>query len=238
MTYAPKYTDATSVYTKTGLVVGDKDVTANDNQLIAEAESELEMVTGRKFTSSSSVTEWLIGPKLDVLGYSGTPATTINLSNYPLLTITEFKTYYYDDSVENTYATLSSGTDTTDYWCNQMEDPLTNTVYMTGEIQLKTKSFTPENRIKVSYTYGYTTVPIQIKNLATCLAGIRLWIAFLGGNYNRLNSYSVPQQTVDKGDFYSRGDQMIVSLTEEANRLLDRIGRKTRVLAFSSGTTR
>ena len=67
------------------------------------------------------------------------------------------------------------------------------------------------------------------------MAGVRAWVQFMGGQYNRFNSYSVPQQSVNKGDFFQRGKQMINELTQEANRLLDRIGRGTRRLAFGTG---
>ena len=91
------------------------------------------------------------------------------------------------------------------------------------------------NNIQISYTYGYTTLPTQIRTLACCLAGIRAWVNFMGGSYNYLNSYSIPQQSVNKGDFYDRAQKNIEALTNEANGLLDRVGRKPRTLFVSSG---
>ena len=75
-------------------------------------------------------------------------------------------------------------------------------------------------------------------DLATCLAGIRAWLRFLGGEYNRLNSYGIPQQSVNKGDFYARGMQNIKLLTEEAERLYKRIGKRKITFFASSGGDR
>ena len=239
--YTCIYTSADRVYSKTGLTNAEVDLIKND-YILEEAESELQMLTGRKFTDGNIVTEFQSAPKKDALENK---PITINLSNYPVQSITLFNILNTDGTVNKTYATLTTanitaGTfDTTDYWLEISEDPLTNNQYPTGKITLKTDSFNyGTNNIKVGYTYGYTSVPVPVKSLATCLAGIRAWVAFLGGCYNRLNSYSIPQQSVDKGDFYARGKQMIDQLTGEANQLLDRVGRKPRILAFSSGGTR
>jgi hypothetical protein len=246
MVYTLKYiTSATDVYTKSGLIVSDIDLTSNDYQLISESETELELITGRKFTNGNAITEYLDGRKKDILGISGQKTTTINLSNYPIQSITEFKTLNTDMSANTTFGTLTSaqivaGTYyTTDYWLDVMEDPINNLIIPYGKITLKVQEFpVGRDNIKVAYTYGYSTVPTAIKNLAVCFATIRAWISFLGGKYNFLESYSIPQQSVSKGALYDRGMIMINQLTEEANRLLDRIGRKPRTVFFSSGEER
>jgi hypothetical protein len=326
MTYNPKYTSVTAIQTKTGLTSNEIDLTANDYQLIQEAEAELELITGRKFLvnqdvftvsgtldpdmtgnyigvsngyisyyqkitdstckitqiaptswlitqdgtaknfykntgatpvgtytpaggatgtatvtlsttqTSLSVTEYLSGGKKDIFDNK---TTAIELSNYPVLTITELKTLNIDGTTNKTYATLSSGYETTDYWCETMEDPLTNQQIMYGRIKLKTDVFPVGTRnIKVSYTYGYATAPVQVQQLACAIAGIRAWVKFAGGSYNFINSYSIPQQTINKGDLYARVKQNIETLQAEANQLLDRIGRKTRTTFFASGQDR
>jgi hypothetical protein len=240
MVYVLRYlASATDVYNKSGLTVTESDITANDSQLINDGEEEVEVLTGRKFTNSNSITETLDGPKLDVIGTSGQKARTINLSFYPILTITSFLILNVDGTTNTTYAALSTGTETIDYWMDSQEDPLTRGISMNGKIILKNTEFPPGNRnIKVTYTYGYSTIPHAINNLACCLIGIRQWVKFLGGSYNYLNSYSIPQQSVSKGDLFQRGKQMIDSLTSEANAILDRVGRRPRRLFFASGMDR
>lgn len=239
--YESIYTTAERVYSKTGLTNAEVDLIKND-YILEESESELQMITGRKFTNANAIVEYISAAKKDAIE---TKSITINLANYPIQSVVSFSILNTDGTTNKSYAALTSvqiaaGTyETVDYWMDVSEDPLTNDQYLTGKITLKTDSFNAgTNNVKVSYTYGYTIVPVPIKTLATCLAGIRAWVNFLGGCYNRLNSYSIPQQSADKGDFYARGKQMIDQLTGEANQLLDRIGRKPRILAFSSGGAR
>lgn len=202
----------------------------------------MELLTGRKFTSGNAVTEIQSVKREDVLGNK---VSTILLSNFPVQSITEFKCIASDGTASSTFGTLTSaqiaaGTYyTADYWLDVMEEPLNRSVVPTGRITMITYTFSEgTNNAKISYTYGYTSVPTVIRDLATCLAGIRAWLRFLGGSYNRINSYSIPQQNVNKGDFYARGMQNIQMLRDEADRLLDRIGRKPRTLFFSSGGSR
>ena len=244
MVYACLYTSATEVYNKTGLTATEVNLTTYDT-ILEDAEVELERITGRKFTTGNSITEYLDGPKKDILGITGNKATTINLSNYPIQSITEFKILDTNMSATSTYGTLTSvqiaaGTYyTTNYWLDVMEDPITGSTIPLGKITLISDTFpVGRNNIKVSYTYGYSTVPVAVRDLATCLAGIRTWIRFMGGSYNYLNSYSIPQQSVSKGDFYDRGQKMIDQLTNESNRLLDRIGRKASTVFFASSADR
>jgi hypothetical protein len=244
------YCANTDVYLKTGLTSTEV-LSATVDSLILDAEAELEELTRRKWTSGNAKTEVINAPNKDYIAtssgltYGGNYATTINLSEYPIQSITNFDQIDINGSVTVNYALLTSvqiaaGTyATTDYWLDIMICPITQNIIPYGRITLKTDVFSGgRNSILVSYTYGYTSVPTVIKNLAVCLAGIRTWITFLGASYNFFESYSIPQQTVSKGALFERGQQMINSLTEEANRLLDRIGRKNRILFYASSDAR
>jgi hypothetical protein len=232
------------VYDKTGLSVSEV-ANAIVTTLIAYADAEIETITRRKFSDANAKTEFFDGSKKDILGISGNNATTINLSEYPVESITAFQVLNSDMTAAKTYTALTSvqiaaGTYyTTDYWLDTIVDPVTLNTIPYGKITLISDVFpTGRNNIKVSYTYGCAAVPTLIKELSVCMAGIRTWVYFLGGGYNRLNSYTIPQQSVDKGDFYLRGHRNILLLQEEANRILDRVGRKPRTLAFSSSADR
>jgi hypothetical protein len=233
-----------NVYDKTGLTTTEVSSTLVET-FIEDAAAEIEQLTGRLWTSGNGKTEILDGPKKDILGTSGTKAITINLKEYPVQSIISFLILNTDGTTNKTYtpltaASILAGTyDTTDYWLDTLEDPITHNIIPSGKIILKSDEFQVGNRnIKVSYTYGYATMPVPVNNLTKCLAGIRAWIYFIGGSYNYLNSYNLPQQSVNKGDFYQRGMQNIQMLTEESNRLLDRIGRRPRTLYFASGCDR
>jgi len=244
MTATPSYCTYTDVYEITGLT-NTEIASATVTDLILYAEAELESMTGRKFTSANAITEIINAPKKDVTGISGTYGITINLRQYPIQSITSFTQLDINGNATATYANLTSvqiaaGTiSTNDYWLNSMVDPITNLDIPYGKITLKTDVFsTGIQKVKVSYTYGYSTVPVMIKELAVRMAALRTWVAFLGGNYNFINSYSIPQQSVNKGDLYYRGLSMTKQLQEGAERLLTRIGERKKVLMVASSLDR
>jgi hypothetical protein len=246
MTYTPLYTSATAVYSKTGL--SSTEVNLSDDNIvqavIQDAEVELEALTGRKFTDANARVEHLSGPKKDIINF-GQQATATRANNYPIQSIVALSLLNVDGSVAKAFATLSAASitagtyDTTDYWLETKTDPLTNAITPDGRIVLKTAVFpVGKYNILLSYTYGYASVPSIIRNLATCLAAMRAWVRFAGGSYNRIDSYSIPQQSVNKGDFYGKVAQNVEMLKEEAERILDRVGKRQRVLFVSSSEDR
>lgn len=265
MAYTPRYVTAAQVYQKTGLTSTDVDLTVNDT-IIEDAEYELEMLTGRRFDGANAVTQVLDGAKEDAVGRSvpnsfsistGTGqglnsgrAKSLRVSNYPIQSITSFLLLNVDGTTAKTYAVLTAATivagtfDTTDYWLETMYDTVSRTNVPNGRIVMKTDDIIPgDKNYRVAYTFGYGTVvtpavPIPIRTLAACLAGMRAWIRLVGGNYDRINSYNVPEQSVTKGDIYIRAKQNIETLKAEADQLLDRIGRRPRILFVGSGGTR
>jgi hypothetical protein len=245
MVYTLKYCFVTDCYTKSGLTSTQVDLTINDYQLIQEAELEIETLTGRKFTASNTFTEYLNGGKKDIVGYTGNKATTCSIQYWPIQSITSFLILNTDGTTYETYDTVSAaeiiaGTyQSEDYWLDTIRDTTTGSIVPYGKVTLISDTFpTGTRNIKIAGTYGYTTVPAVVRNLATTMTAIRMWITFMGGQYNRLDSYAIPQQTVSKGNFYERGQKMITLLTEEANRLLDRIGRRPVRIGFASGEDR
>lgn len=242
--YTPIYTSIVAVYAKTGLSSSEVDL--NDDNImraiIQDAEDELELETRRKFGDAQTVTEYFSIKRSDIVGNA---QSSIQLNKYPVQSITALVVYDTQGNAITTYDTLSSaevsaGTYISDdYRLELVNDPLSDTPVPSGRLVLLSDTF-PEgdNHVKCTYTYGYASVPSAVRNVATCLAGIRCWIRFLGGQYNRLNSYGIPQQNVNKGDFYARGMQNIQNLTDEANRLLNIIGRRNRRIVASTGGTR
>lgn len=236
-----KYTTDTNVYNRSGLSATEINLSTNTN-IIDDAENELEVVTGRVFTTGVSYTEYFDGQKQDIIGL-GQFSKMVILRNYPIQSITSLQTLNSDQSVNKAYAVLTAANIsagvyyTTDYTLDTNTDNLTNAISATGRINLISDIFpTGTKNIKVVYTAGYATVPRAVQNLATCMAGIRAWISFLGGKYNFLNSYSIPQQSVNKGDLYERGKINIQNLTDEATRLLDQIGRRQSKVFLASGS--
>lgn len=244
MAYTFLYTSVAAIQAKTGLTNAEVDLTNDDivRAVGEDAEKELEMLTGRKFTSGNADTEYLSTRGKDV---TDNFQRTVVVTHFPIQSVVTFNLLDLDGNAISTFDPLTTAQiaagdfDTAQYWLELLNDPLTNVAAPTGKFILKVQTIAEgTNTVKLAYTYGYSAVPSVIRDLATCLAGVRCWLRFLGASYNRLNDYSIPQQTVSKGDFYQRGKQNIAMLTEEAERLLDRIGRKPRTLFFASGGAR
>jgi hypothetical protein len=235
------YCSSANVYARTGLSTTEVSEAIVD-VLIADAEAELESVCGRKFTSANAVTEFLSVRDKDIIDKY---QTAVVLSHWPVQSVTECKIVDDDGSAVETFDTLSAaevlaGTfESEDYWLELGNDSVDNAIKPIGRLVFKSYSLPKGvNNVKVAYTYGYSSVPRMVTELASCLAGVRAWTYFLGGSYDGINSYSVPEQSVNKGDLFARGSKNMDSLNERANVLFDRIGRRSRILFFASGGDR
>jgi hypothetical protein len=235
-----QYCNARHVYAKTGLSISE---VSEENMAyhIRGAETEVESSTGRSWSAGNSVTEYFSGPRKDMFDNK---SYTVLLSNYPVQSITQFQILNSDGSVNTSYTALSTNEirsgvyRTSEYWLdyktgivsfisNTIPEAMSN-LNGTGVIQPSFKN------VKIVYTYGFDSVPSNVSELTACLAGIRAWISFLGGNYNCINSFSVPESNVNKGDFFARGKMMIDQLTDEANRLYANIGKRSDVMVIST----
>lgn len=183
---------------------------------ITRADKEIDIVSGRLFTGSNAATEYYGPFPRDMFGNYNKRFST---NNYPIQTITSIKILSDTGSTIKTLAT-------TDY----VKDNAT------GRIVFLNDSIPEyERAVEVIYTYGYASVPTEVAELSECLAGIRAWTQYMGGQFNRLDSYSIPEMTMNKGDFYQRGQQMIEMLKEQAEVLWTRVGKRVNI-AFASGS--
>jgi len=240
-TITGSYCSATDVYARSGLSTTEI-ASATVDIMISDAEAELEAITGRKFTDANELTEFLSIKDKDLVGNY---QSSFIVSHYPIQSVTECKILDADGDATTTFDTLSSaeilaGTyESDDYWLEVANDTITNTMKPTGRIILKTQTL-PEgtNNLKVAYTYGYSSVPTIITDLASCMAGLRAWVYILGGNYDGANNYSLSEFSVNIGDLFTRGKQNMEFLKTRIDSLLDRIGIKQRTLFFATGSDR
>lgn len=240
-TLTGNYCSANDVYNRSGLSATEI-ASATVEIMISDAEAELEAITGRKFTDSNQLTEFLSIKDKDLVGNY---QSSFIVSHYPIQSITECKILDADGNATTTFDTLSSaeilvGTyESDDYWLEVANDTITNTMKPTGRVILKTQTL-PEgtNNLKVGYTYGYASVPTIITDLASCMAGLRAWVYVLGGNYDGANNYSLSEFSVNIGDLFIRGKQNMEFLKTRIDSLLDRVGIKQRTLFFATGSDR
>lgn len=197
--------------------------------LISYADAEIDSLFNRSFSNGTSFTEYVsvyLPKRADDIA-----PNRFTIKHYPVQSITEF---ILVDSVGTTTATLSTMTTTT-ISSNLLQTANYFIEPDTGLIEMNSYSvqFTP-SKAKITGTYGYETVPTFVSELSAVIASIRGWVRFLGGNYNRLNKYSLPEQSYDKGDFSERGRKTIDSLTQKANDLKSLIGEKYKSQFFST----
>jgi len=238
---AGNYCTYTDVYTRTGLSTTEVS-TAIVDELIIDAEAELEMLCGRVFTTANAFTEYLSTKDKDLIGnYS----TTFRVTHWPIQSVTACAILDDTGTATETFDTISAaeilaGTyESADYWLETMNDPIVNALKPNGKFTLKTVTI-PQgtNNVKVAYTYGYATVPRVITDCTASMAGIRAWAYFTGGQYSSVSDYSLGDFHASKGDIYQRGKQNMETLKLRIDALLERIGRKPRTLFFASGGAR
>jgi len=223
------YYDISTIRALTGLTTSEV-ADATLDTLGALADSEVDQITKQAYSSTQTTEYYSMYPPKQADEIVG---NRLILKHYPVLSIDSFLLL---DSSGTTTSTLSGMTAAT-----ISGKTYQNTTYFIdptiGLVELTTQTFDfVPSRAKIQYTYGYTSVPVVVKELSSCLTGIRAWVNFLGGNYDRLNSYSLPEQSYNKGDFYDRGMQIIKILREQSDNLLNQLGRKQRSqIFFTSG---
>lgn len=207
------YCTTSSVYRKAGIesTVVDEDDVAD---YIIEAMAEIDSLYQRSFGNAQTKTEWFDIEDLD----ENEAITELYLGYRPVQSITSVIAYDKTDTLSVTYTTEN-------YWLDKG----------IGRIRLKTKEFTHQNhRVKVIYTYGYTTVPVNIKNLAATICAMRILLQQMGGTYDDVTSYTLPSGvSIGVGEPYMNMTRAIEKLEKEKNGLLKNIGQlRTTVLVI------
>lgn len=89
-------------------------------------------------------------------------------------------------------------------------------VYPTGKIQFMDKSFEGGIRdLKIKYTYGASAVPFVIRDFCASLAALRCLIVLIGGSYDDVTNYSIPEFSASKGEPYTNLRATIVELEKK-----------------------
>jgi len=219
------YCDTDDVRRVTSLessVVSDADV----EEMILDAEAYVDEWTGKKY-ESTVYTEYHEGSRRTAEvtdsvkegAFYDIPIEEermILLNNYPVISITSL--LWLDDDGE-TNTTLVENTDY-HLWTE------------TGKIWMFTKKIPfgmNKLKVKIVYNAGTATVPRNIQRLTSVIAGINMLVYQIGGTYNDVTSYSLPDGiNVALGEPWTQIRETIVRLEKERDRLFNIVGRKTR----------
>ena len=201
-------------------VVSDTNIT----EFISDAEAEIDIWTGKVYTSTAA-TEYYEGipqeisatQNIDEGVYFEIPREEkreILLDHYPVISITSLQ-WIDDDGTVNT-----SLTENTDYH-------LWNS---TGKVWIFTKNLPygdNKKKVKIVYTYGTSSVPRIVQRLASVIAGIHALVYQMGGTYNDVTSYSLPEGiNISLGEPYTQLRETLNRLEKERDYLFNMIGRE------------
>jgi len=199
------YSTVSDVYRKAGIdstVISETDVMAH----IDLADAEIDAIYQKSFGNAQTETEWIDVENLD----EDEDIATIFLDKRPVQSITSLESY---DATETLVITWTSS----DYWLDTGM----------GRIRLRSKTFSQQNhRVKCVYTYGFTSIPVNITALSATISAMRVLIEQIGGTYDDVTSYSLPSGvTIGVGEPYMNMTRAIEKLKDEKANLIKNIGQ-------------
>ena len=143
---------------------------ADVNYYIREAMAEVDSLMGKNYNYSTSATEWFNTEEPD----QNTEVTKLFLRYTPIRAITSLEEY---DTNGDAVATYSGD----DYYID----------LNTGMLGLYTEEFEHQaRRVKTVYTYGHDTVPINIQQLTTVFATLKVLLNHIGNSVDDVTSFS------------------------------------------------
>lgn len=169
-------------------------------------ESELEDLTGQVFTNSNSKTDYFDGDSKEKV---------FILRKYPIQTITSVK-IRDPGQTSWTTQTLADGDGADDDYWKYITD---NDSYIEF-VEAPTRG---NQNIEIIYTHGYSSVPKNAEDLASCLAALYIHIVVDAGW--SIQSYRLVEQEVVFGEGSPHGTAMR-QLKERIDYLLSLLGRK------------
>jgi hypothetical protein len=165
---------------------------ANITSHIEDAESEIDRICNTKF-ASTSVTEY----------YDGNDMRTLILRHFPVISVTSL-------SIRGTAITVATKL----HVYTGMEGAGKITLDSEAEVSTFESDVDPK-QITIAYTYGYASVPAIVKKATANIAARSLLIQQVGGTYDDLTSFSVPEMTASLGEPWTQIRETVQRLTDE-----------------------
>lgn len=186
--------------------LGSDKMTMSDDDIrdcIRGAMAETEQIIGRTFTNANDCVEWFSTDQTN-------PNYIVNqlfLTYLPVQAITTLEEY---DTSKTLITTWSSD----DYWID------TN-----GILELTTGAFVNQrNRVKVTYTYGYSSVPVKVSKLCSVIAQINVLLEYMIQQDSAITAYSVGDINTSIGESYVTTERAMARLEKEKAILIKEIG--------------
>ncbi|HHA19626.1 MAG TPA: hypothetical protein ENK70_07975 [Methylophaga sp.] len=194
------YCTEDDVFRVSGLTAGDKGVpsTANVTENILDAQAEVDSMTNTKW-ESTEVSET----------YDGTGDGQLKLLHYPIISVSSLTINSTSVTPSNVYiyTGIEGGA------MIKLKNDAEKTVFDDSKPQL----------VDITYKYGTQSVPRNIKRLTAVLASIMTLVSQIGGTYNDITSFSVPEFTAGLGEPYTNIRETVNRLEKEALSLMRNI---------------
>lgn len=209
----PRYCSISDVYRHSGVdsTVKDESIVVHE---IEETSALIDKYYGRGFSPSTTVEEWIDIEDLD----EDDKIDEIFLEKRPIKEIVSLKSYDRNGTEVKVW--------TADQYKVKKE---------LGLIRLRNTEFAQqEDRVEVVYTYGYDSVPTEIRRLTGILAAMKIIIAQVGGTFDDVTSYSLPSGvSIGVGEPYTNMREAITRLEKERDFTMRSIGQlRTRVVVI------
>jgi len=199
------YTQPAYVYSRAGQdenFVSEKDV----NYFIVESMSEVDKLMGKVFDYSTRYTQWFNTSEPNKLK----KLTKLFLRYTPIRSMVSVEEY-------DTSGDLSITHTSDDYYVD----------LDTGMLSLYKKEFIHQtHRVKVVYDYGFDQVPMEIQQLTTVFAAIKMMMNHIGSSVDDVTSFSACGISMGVGEPYTASARNVEFLIKEKDRLIAAIGRK------------
>lgn len=176
-----------------------------------DTDAKIDEMFGKSWANATSQVDWIDTYDEDVAVVTIEPPEIdrIFLTKTPVQAITTFESYDIDGNLVKTRTS-------SDYWLDSN----------LGILTLRDGTFVNQRqRIKVAYSYGYSSPPINIRNLANVLSAISAWTEFLGKKWEMPSSIGVPNDNYGSSVQGNIKDT-IGRLEKERDELIGIIGRR------------
>ena len=100
--------------------------------------------------------------------------------------------------------------------------PESGRIILKDNAEVTTFTATKPQQVVVTYSYGCASVPKVIKQLTTMVAGIHALIEQIGGTWDDVTSYNLPEFSANKGEPYANIRETITKLDARLKEILDR----------------
>ncbi len=218
-------TDMVSAYLGETLSATTNPTSTQVEEFIERVEAEIDSITGTSYSTQTATDELYDYDKYSVFVKDPTMAQVGRIDRIYAPILNVFKLYNYP-VISVTSLEVNHGTIDSQNWVSLTEDDDFALYSAEGVIAfIKSSALPTENlqSMKITYTYGYASVPPMIERLATLMVVKEVLRAKqTTSSYTNIDDISIESISISKST--SQSVQLLRSIQYEINDLLEKIG--------------